>query len=312
MRNAKPMDERLEGYLCYSADEWERALALDTGAASEKPSIYFDLDGTLAKWHSDRKGLAYEDIFEPENHYFRDLEPNPFAVCLASGLYEAGADVCVISATDRRVMEDKWEWIRVNLPFVPEENIFFSPLGADKTLFIKGNAAISVLVDDYRKNLDEWRGCGGSALKYLNSVNTPETGLYACCNIYGHAADEALKRGDRRSWDEALNRTSRRCLDLLCGPVRGDDIERGGLYVRRNIGDPVFNTYALVTKVTKTAVAAVRYQNMGSFELGEDMWLKKDFLRLYEPADDADREAFKPAAERRAGRTCVSDEKGER
>ena len=62
-------------------------------------SVYFDIDGTLAYFYRDGKGLTYEEMFEPENHYFRNLEPHTYMIKLAENL-SLTEDVCVISSAD--------------------------------------------------------------------------------------------------------------------------------------------------------------------------------------------------------------------
>lgn len=139
---------------------------------STSPSVYFDLDGTLAKWYPDGRGLTLNEMIDPANHYFRDLEPIVTMLHLARRLQESGMDVCVISAAYKDTIRDKWQWIKENLGFLPEENIFFCPIGADKNNFVKGNAQISILIDDYNKNLNEWNGI---AVKALNGINSHQS-----------------------------------------------------------------------------------------------------------------------------------------
>lgn len=158
----------LKIYNSYSYEEWN-TIQQGHHAKSDKPSVYFDIDGTLGKWYADGRGLPYEEIINPQNHYFRDIEPHPMMVLLAEQLHDEGFDVCVISAADKNTIHDKWEWIDTHLPFIPKENICFSPIGADKSEFVKGNAEISILIDDYNKNLEAWKG---TAIKAINTVNS--------------------------------------------------------------------------------------------------------------------------------------------
>lgn len=161
-------DPALRVYEEYSHDEWN-ALTEGHHAQSDKPSVYFDIDGTLGKWYSDGRGLAMEELLDPANHYFRDIEPHEVMIDLAEQLHSKGVDVCIISAADKDTIRDKWDWIEEHLPFVPKENICFSPLGADKSEFVKGNSEISILIDDYSNNLEEWKG---TAIKAINTVNS--------------------------------------------------------------------------------------------------------------------------------------------
>lgn len=140
---------------------------------SNNPSVYFDIDGTLAYFYKDGKGLTYEEMFDPDNHYFRYLERHEYMILLAEELDKIGIDVCVISSSDYRSLKDKYDWLKENLPFLKDENIFFCPIGTDKTKFIKGNANISILIDDYNPNLEKWDKAGGLGIKTINSINSP-------------------------------------------------------------------------------------------------------------------------------------------
>lgn len=158
----------LKTYNSYSYDEWN-TVQHGHHEKSDKPSVYFDIDGTLGKWYADGWGLSYEEIIDPQNHYFRNIEPHDMMILLAKKLQEDGVDVCIISAADKNTIRDKWEWIDEHLPFIPKENICFSPIGADKSEFVKGNAEISILIDDYNKNLEDWKG---TSIKAINTVNS--------------------------------------------------------------------------------------------------------------------------------------------
>lgn len=161
-------DVELQKYLSYSYDEWH---TLEKGhhEKSSRPSVYFDIDGTLGKWYTDGRGLSYEELIDPINHYFRNIEPHDMMINLARELHEKGIDVCIISAAEKDTIRDKWEWIDEHLPFIPKENICFAPIGADKSQFVKDNSVISILVDDYNKNLEQWKG---TPIKAINTVNS--------------------------------------------------------------------------------------------------------------------------------------------
>ena len=145
----------------------------------DKISIYFDIDGVLGRWYPDGKGLKYpEQILDPRYHYFRHIEPQPLAIQLAKDLVNKDYDVCIISAADSRTIPDKNEWIDEHLPFIDKKNIFFCPLGYDKTLYIKGNSKNSVLIDDFPKNLKDWDGIPVKALNDINSKDDNMESIY--------------------------------------------------------------------------------------------------------------------------------------
>lgn len=145
----------------------------------DTPSIYFDIDGVLGRWYPDGRGLKYpEQILDPQYHYFLNIETQPLAISLAKDLHEKGYDVCVLSASDIRTIDDKSQWCDKHMSFIPKENIFFCPLGADKSQYVKGNAEISVLVDDFPKNLKEWKGVAVKGLNGLNSRDEVYDSVY--------------------------------------------------------------------------------------------------------------------------------------
>lgn len=159
----------LTKYLKLDHEQWQ-SLKQGHHEKRDKPSVYFDIDGTLGKWYTDGRGLSLEEMIDPANHYFRNIETQGSMVTLANVLHEQGVDVCIISAAYKDTIRDKWDWIKEHLPFIPEKNICFAPIGTDKTDFVKGNAEISVLIDDYNKNLEQWKGI---PIKALNGINSP-------------------------------------------------------------------------------------------------------------------------------------------
>lgn len=161
----------LKKYLELDHEQWQ-TLEKGNHPISKKPSIYFDIDGTLGKWYSDARGLSLEEMINPSNHYFKKIEEIELMVKLAKYLHEAGEDVCVVSASYKDTIRDKWDWIDEHLPFIPKENIFFAPIAADKTNFVKGNADISILIDDYNLNLEQWKGV---SIKAINGINSHQT-----------------------------------------------------------------------------------------------------------------------------------------
>lgn len=174
---------------------------------SHKSSVYFDVDGTLAYWHKDGKGLSYpEEILDPKNHYYRELEPHNFMIDLAKKLHDEGVDVCILSATDRNCFSDRWEWIDKYLPFIPKNNIILCPVGANKSHFCKCNSEQSILIDDYEKNLEDWKGL---PIKSLNSVNSPSVKFNTIETV---KAEEEMSS---QEYDDYLNSCAEYIVDQI-------------------------------------------------------------------------------------------------
>ena len=69
----------LQEYIELDHEQWQ-SLQHGHHQKSEKPSIYFDIDGTLGKWYPDRRGMSPEELLDPANHYFRNIEANDMMI----------------------------------------------------------------------------------------------------------------------------------------------------------------------------------------------------------------------------------------
>jgi len=205
----------LKAYLKYDKEQWAN-LATTNVPCSNKPSIYFDIDGTLGYWYQNTRGFAYPDqVLDPHYHYFKDIEPHEFMIELARNLCVKGYDVCVISSAEKDTIRDKWEWLDNNCPFIDKKNIFFSPLGADKNNFIKGNAEISVLIDDYKVNLEKWKG---TPIKAINSINSVDSKMFC---IEGYSAEM-----QRENWDKTMEVSIKKveeCVSIATKNIRKEN-----------------------------------------------------------------------------------------
>lgn len=137
----------------------------------KKPRIYFDMDGTLAVFN---KNATMEEVFTPG--YFRNLAPISEMVDFARELIEAGYDVNILSGACFTAIQEKIEWLQEFMPFVSPEKYTFVPVDADKSEFIP-DAEHSVLIDDYNKNLDEWKGLAVKCKTNINNYNAKYTSV---------------------------------------------------------------------------------------------------------------------------------------
>lgn len=156
--------------------------------------IFVDMDGTLAKWNN----VEYEQLFE--KGYYRNLEANRELVDEVNSLIKQGEDVYILSCylTDSEyAFNEKKEWIKEYLPEFPEEKYILIPysepeLDKDGNVIKDENGKVKMvqtnkaeylkehyspitsqdyLIDDYTKNLLEWKEFGGVGVKYLNGIN---------------------------------------------------------------------------------------------------------------------------------------------
>ncbi len=134
--------------------------------------LFLDLDGTLAKFNSKKNALQR---FDNEKGFFSSLKPyknieviNQLATC-------GNVEVYVISATpNKQADQDKMIWIKTYLNQIKQENICFCRLNENKAKVIKDKLNIKIdkeciLLDDYTKNLIEWKNLNGIGIKRLTS-----------------------------------------------------------------------------------------------------------------------------------------------
>lgn len=134
--------------------------------------LFLDLDGTLAKFNSKKNALQR---FDNEKGFFSSLKPyknieviNQLATC-------GNVEVYVISATpNEQADQDKMIWIKTYLNQIKQENICFCRLNENKAKVIKDKLNIKIdkeciLLDDYTKNLVEWKNLNGIGIKRLTS-----------------------------------------------------------------------------------------------------------------------------------------------
>lgn len=134
--------------------------------------IFVDMDGTLAKWNN----VEFEQLFE--EGYYRNLEPNQELLNEVNSLISQGENVYILSAyltESEYAKKEKQEWVKQYLPELKEEKQIFVPYGTNKAEYLKEHYSPitneDYLVDDYTKNLLEWKTYGGIGVKYLNGIN---------------------------------------------------------------------------------------------------------------------------------------------
>lgn len=147
--------------------------------------IYFDMDGVLAIY--DRDGYvgdkpAYKRAGE---HYFLNREPDEHCIREFRNLYDyipMNVKVLTTVTDDNSQIRNEQTFDKINwmLKYIPEFNFgrdFMAVTSSKRSIIqdIKGFKLMpnDILVDDYNKNLESWKEGGGTAIKYLNGINSP-------------------------------------------------------------------------------------------------------------------------------------------
>lgn len=136
------------------------------------PTLYVDLDGTLAEW---KPAAKPEHLLE--EGYFLNLQPNENVVAAIRTLISMRVKVYVLSAflqDSLYAVGEKHAWVAKYLPELLPANIWLIPCETAKPLAVLSRGESmeqAVLLDDYTKNLDEWAAYGGRGVKLRNGVN---------------------------------------------------------------------------------------------------------------------------------------------
>lgn len=138
----------------------------------KKYRFFIDMDGTLAKWNN----VEYEQLFE--QGYYLNLAPALQFIGDVRNLIKSGEDVYVLSCYltgSAYALEEKKEWLKRYLPELSEDKQIFVPDGENKAEYLREHYSPitnrDYLVDDYTKNLIEWKKTGGIGIKCLNGIN---------------------------------------------------------------------------------------------------------------------------------------------
>jgi len=127
--------------------------------------IYVDMDGVLARWNSD---ASLEETYLPG--YFLARDPEPVVIGAIKLLKGMGMDVRILSSAYNNgyATVEKASWLEKNeLGDLPR---CFVPYGERKADYIDQDN-INVLIDDYSKNLHEWKAEGNVGFKFYNGIN---------------------------------------------------------------------------------------------------------------------------------------------
>lgn len=130
-----------------------------------KPTIYFDMDGTIADLYGVNGWLEYlikENVFPYENaepllrlcslaRVLNRLQREGYRIGIISWLSKSGSE-----AYNEAVTETKLDWLAEHLPSVHWDKIIIVPYGTPKENFCR--TAKDILFDDEERNRNNWTG----------------------------------------------------------------------------------------------------------------------------------------------------------
>lgn len=132
--------------------------------------IYCDMDGVLANFEKEPNAVSR---YDKEKGFFTKLEPITKNLQGLKNLIANGYQVKILSASpNEQADKDKRKWLTQYLPELKSENVILSRTGEMKAKYVKEKMHHTLLIDDYSKNLIEWKMFGGKALKFVNDYDS--------------------------------------------------------------------------------------------------------------------------------------------
>ena len=149
---------------------------LSSPAPARRPRyiVCVDMDGVVAEW---RKTATEKDLWKMG--YWISLLPvyeiiwEILIICL-----DPDCDVYIATAVIETLLAkiEKWLWCNRYMPFIDRRHRIFIRNGSSKAEAVTKYLGIPlsdriVLLDDYSKNLHDWREKGGRCIKIMNGLN---------------------------------------------------------------------------------------------------------------------------------------------
>jgi len=155
-----------------------------------KLHYYIDMDGVLADHDRQAREFNVKIANTPENDpgtkydisdygdgFFGTMPPMPDIHLFQDYLKGIDSDrVHILSAVPKRrasalsVFDEKKEWVKQYLPFIRTMNIHIV-FREHKALFAQYHAH-SILIDDNKNNINEWRAAGGIGILHIDALQS--------------------------------------------------------------------------------------------------------------------------------------------
>lgn len=149
---------------------------------------FFDADGVLMHYERDAYVGENPRWLRKNEHYFRNLEPDRKMLKVFDELNRifryTQDELFILSSLSNNGMifnehlHDKLVSFNTWYPYMDIDHIIIS-VGPKRDVveYITNNPVSSkdILIDDWNKNLEEWKKSNGTSVKYCNGINNPES-----------------------------------------------------------------------------------------------------------------------------------------
>lgn len=155
-----------------------------------KKTIFTDMDGVIARYerhaytgdYSENALHENKPLFLRDPRYFASCKPDETIIDALRILSENDYKIIVLSnIVDSPIgndhASDKQKWIEIHTPFIKEFYPIYMPkiAYAINELLKRSLSKNDILISDYNNDLIPWELGGGTGIKYINGINSPDS-----------------------------------------------------------------------------------------------------------------------------------------
>jgi len=134
----------------------------------KKVIVYCDMDGVLADFDAQENAV---ERYKIEQGFFEMLAPITENIEGLKKIMKNYAVKILSKSPHENADNDKRKWLEKYLPEIKSNNIIFARPHQTKASFVeKIEMNFSLLLDDYQKNIDEWKNADGVAIKITKEL----------------------------------------------------------------------------------------------------------------------------------------------
>ena len=155
---------------------------------AHQPTLWSDEDGVIAIYepHAYRPSPTNPNpaFFQPNVHYYKTVTPDNTIIQVYNELQKYIPFYVLTNLTEEFPLwqehkTDKIEWTHEHLPFLNMETQFHAihipKWQYAQKILQRPLCKSDILISDYNKDLFPWAQAGGTAVKYLNGINSKES-----------------------------------------------------------------------------------------------------------------------------------------
>lgn len=147
-------------------------------------TVWCDMDGVLAIYEPESYTGDHPRYLIPNEHYFATCLPDERIIKVLqhlTNIYHVKLNVIsnVHPTMKQEHSIDKRNWLRTHMSFL-DTGMHYYPVLVPKYEYVETKLHRSlrptdILISDFNRDLEPWLAHGGTAIKYINQINNPDS-----------------------------------------------------------------------------------------------------------------------------------------